>query len=80
MPRRKPKNRGGRPSKWTPEVIAPLAVALISHRASMPSAAKQAKVGKSTLYRWLRLAEEGDPRFAPLLPLVEEPRGPWFSW
>jgi hypothetical protein len=46
----------------------------------MPSAAKQAKVGKSTLYRWLRLAEEGDPRFAALLPLVEKARRPWFSW
>jgi hypothetical protein len=36
MPRRKPKNCGGRPSKWKPEVIIPPAICL---RAGMPLAA-----------------------------------------
>jgi DNA-binding phage protein len=79
MPRRTPKNRRGRPSKWTPEVIASLAVSL-GRRSSMANAAKLAKVGKSTLYRWIRLAEKGDPRFAALLPLVEEARRSWLAW
>ncbi len=65
MPRRKPKNRGGRPSKWKPEVIIPLAVGLRSGM-SMAAAAERAGVGKSTLYRWLEQARSGDPRFAAL--------------
>jgi hypothetical protein len=79
MPRRKPKNRGGRPSKWKPVAIAPLAIAL-DHRASITGAAKRAGVGKSKLSRWIRLAEQRDPRFAILLPLVKEARRPWLSW
>lgn len=31
MPCRKPRNQGGRPSKWVPEAIAPPAIAL-NHR------------------------------------------------
>ncbi len=65
MPRREPKNRGGRPLKWKPEVIIPLAISL---RAGVPmAAARKAKVGKSTLYRWLRDAQAGDPRYAALV-------------
>jgi hypothetical protein len=66
MPRRRPKNRGGRPSKWTPEVIIPLALALRDGW-PMTAAAKRAGVGKSTVNRWLAASRSGDPRFAALI-------------
>ena len=66
MPRRKLKNRGGRPSMWKPEVIIPLSIALGSGW-PMAAAARRAGVGKSTVNRWLAAARSGDPRFAALV-------------
>lgn len=78
MPQRKPKNRGGRPLKWKPEAIAPLAIAFNRHD-SMAGAAKRAGIDKSSQYRWIRVAEKGAPRFAARLPLVQGARRAWFN-
>jgi hypothetical protein len=64
---RKSKNRGGRRCGWLkPEVAFALGVALGRGR-TWTVAAREAGVGKSTLYRWYRLGENGDARFAPLV-------------
>jgi hypothetical protein len=42
--------------------------------------AREAGVGKSTLYRWFRLGASGDARFAPLvarMKAVRESRAFW---
>jgi hypothetical protein len=79
MPRRKPKNRGGRPTVMTPEVIADLAIALKSWR-SPGLAAQQVGIGESTCWRWARQARAGDPRFAWMLPLLPKPEERPATW
>jgi hypothetical protein len=73
MPRRKPKNRGGRPSKFTTPAVVAIAVAL-GDGAPLDGAAKAAGIGVSTLYRWLNRARSGDLRYGPLADLVSQAR------
>jgi hypothetical protein len=73
MPRRKPKNRGGRPSKFTTPAIVAIAAAL-GDGEPLDGAAKAAGIGISTLYRWLSRARSGDPRYGPLAGLVGQAR------
>jgi hypothetical protein len=78
--KRKPKNRGGRPCEWLkPEVAFALGLALGRNRC-WTAAAKEAGVGKSTLYRWYRLGESGDARFAPLVARMKAIRERGSFW
>ena len=78
MPKIKPK--GGRPSKWTPEIALRLGGAF-KNAYSVGDAARKAGIGKSTLHRWRRAALAGDARFAALLPLFEQLEERWpFPW
>jgi hypothetical protein len=62
-PAASPRTQGIRPSKWKPEVIIPLTIGL---RVGMPIALSvpRARVGKSTLHRWIDQTRSGDSRFA----------------
>jgi hypothetical protein len=73
MPRRKPSNRGGRPTKFTTPAVVALASALIEGE-SFEAAANAAAIGQSTLYRWLAKARAGDPRFGPLEDVISQAR------
>jgi hypothetical protein len=65
--RRKAKSKGGRPCEWLrPEFAFALGLALGRNRC-WTAAAREAGVGKSTRYRWYRLGESADARFAPLV-------------
>jgi hypothetical protein len=75
MSRRKPPNRGGRPMKLTPEVIAKLAIGFRNWGSPGP-AARNSGIARATCWRWVRQARAGDPRLSwllPLLPKVKEP-------
>ena len=65
----KPRNKGGRPSKFTPQTALSI-VADIAVGTPRDEAAKSAGVGASTFYRWLQRGRAGDPRFAPLARAV----------
>jgi hypothetical protein len=78
--RRKPRPKGGRPSDWLKSDVAfALGLALGRNRC-WTAAAKEAGVRKSTLYRWYRLRESGDARFAPLVARMKAVREhhPWW--
>jgi transposase-like protein len=79
MPRRKPKNKGGRPSKWTIPVAVELVTAM-KRGTSFQRAARDAGIGKSTLYRWVAQAQAGDPRFAIMAPLIRPAPERWYRW
>jgi hypothetical protein len=70
MPRRKPKNRGGRPCRYTPFVVTTI-VAALARGESLEKAADAAGIGVTTLYRWLALSRAGDARFARLADAVD---------
>jgi hypothetical protein len=70
MPRRKPRNRGGRPCRYTPFVITSV-MATLARGGSLEKAADAAGIGTTTLYRWLALSRAGDARFAALADAVE---------
>ena len=78
MPRRKPKNRGGRPSLWTPAVAFALGEA-IGRGLALPAAARRARIGRSTLHRWVAAARAGDPEYAPLLRTGAGIRADWMK-
>jgi hypothetical protein len=65
MSRAKTINRGGRPSKFTTDTAVALAAAL-GRGKSIEKAAREAKVGASSAYRWVARGRSGDPRFAAL--------------
>jgi hypothetical protein len=46
----------------------------------LPAAAKRAKIGRSTLHRWVAAARAGYPEFTPLLMLVEPASASRFPW
>jgi hypothetical protein len=71
--RRKPPNRGGRPSKFTTDTADALAAAL-GRGQSIETAAGTAGVGISSAYRWVALGRSGDPRFATLAALADTAR------
>jgi hypothetical protein len=73
MPRRKPRNKGGRPCRYTPFVVASITAALTQGK-SIEDAAEAAVIGTSTLYRWLALSRAGDPRFLMLADAVSQAR------
>ena len=54
MPRRKPRNKGGRPTKFTVHRAVAVACALNSGF-SLEYAARRGGIGSATLYRWLLL-------------------------
>jgi hypothetical protein len=64
-------NRGGRPSKLTPSVVLRL-VTLICQGKSIEEATWSAGVGQSTVYRWMALGRNGDPRFEGLAEALKE--------
>jgi hypothetical protein len=76
----KPKNRGGRPAKWNTETAFRLGLALQGRFTTPAEAARKAGIGKSTLFRWLRLGQAGDKRFAPLVARMTAIQENWSSW
>ena len=78
--RAKPKNKGGRPVKWNTDTAFALGLALRGRFVNPAQAAREAGIGKSTLFRWLRLGQSGDKRFATLAARVEALRKDWLSW
>ena len=71
MPRKRPRNKGGRPSKLTVAMVVKLTTALLE-RHSLEHAARESGIGVSTLYRWMARARAGDERFGPVAKLVKE--------
>src|SRR5262249_40761157 len=69
--RNKRRNRGGRPSRLTIEMVVKLTTALLERR-SLEFAARECGIGVSTLYRWMARARAGDARFGPVDKLVKE--------
>ncbi len=69
----KPKNKGGRPSKFTPATVLAI-VADIGEGKSRDEAARASGVGASTLYRWLQRGKAGDERFADLARAIRGAR------
>ncbi len=78
--RSKPKNKGGRPAKWTTDTAFALGLALQGRFTTPAEAARKAGIGKSTLSRWLRLGQEGDKRFAPLVARMNAIQENWSLW
>jgi hypothetical protein len=70
MPRSKPRNKGGRPCRYSPRTVAVIMAAL-ARGGSLDEAAAAAAIGKATLYRWLALSRGGDARFAALADAVD---------
>jgi hypothetical protein len=79
MPSRKPRTKGGRPSLWTPAVAFHLGEA-VSRGMPLAAAPKRAKIGRSTLHRWVAAAHAGDPEFTPQLKLIEPASASRFPW
>jgi hypothetical protein len=79
MPRRKPKNRGGRPCRYTPFVVTSLMAAL-ARGETLEKAADAAGIGTTTLYRWLALSRAGDARFAKLADAVDDVHRGSVTW
>jgi hypothetical protein len=78
--KRKPRNKGGRPSKLTTAMIVKLTTALLERR-SLEFAAKECGIGTSTLHRWMQRARAGGARFGPVDKLVKEAkRGRPLDW
>ena len=76
----KPKNRGGRPAKWSTDVAFALGLALQGRYTRPRLKLRKAGIGKSTLIRWFRLGEAGDKRFAPLVAQMKAIRQNWSLW
>ncbi len=73
MRRKRDRDRGGRPSKFTtPAALA--IVAAVGDGKSFDEAARSAGVGSTTLYRWLALGRAGDRRFADLAGAIGQAR------
>ena len=69
--RRKPPNRGGRPTRFTTDAAVALTAAF--GRGETPeTAARSTGVGCSTVFGWLALGRAGDPQFAALAELAGE--------
>jgi hypothetical protein len=68
MPRRKPRNKGGRPCRYTPGVFTSIMAAL-ARGGNLCEAA--AAIGKATLYRWIALSRAGNARFVALADAVD---------
>jgi hypothetical protein len=75
----KQKSRGGRPAKWNPETAFALGLALQGRFTTPGEAARRAGIGKSTLHRWIRAGQNGDPRFTCLVARLKATaeRWPW---
>jgi hypothetical protein len=70
MPRKRPRNPGGRPTKYTATRVLRL-VAAVAEGQPRSEAATLAGIGDSTLERWLAAGRAGHPDFAPLVDAVE---------
>jgi hypothetical protein len=72
MPRRNPRNRnkGGRPCCYTAPTLAVI-VAALARGGDFGEAATAAGVGRSSLYRWIKLSRGGDARFHGLADAIE---------
>lgn len=64
-------NKGGRPTKRTPEIERAICDA-IRRGHYMEHAAPLAGVSKQTVYTWLKAGEEGDPAYVGFLDAVKE--------
>ena len=75
----KSKGRGGRPAKWNTDVAFALGLALQGRFTTPGEAARRAGVGRSTLRRWIRAGQNGDPRFTCLVARLKAmaERWPW---
>jgi transposase len=74
MRRKKPPNRGGRPSKLTMTVALSLVAGARKYH-SCDEVARSAGLGPATLYRWLARGRRGDPTYKVLFDAVREARG-----
>jgi hypothetical protein len=70
MPRRKLRNRPGRPLGYTASTLAVI-VAALARGGDFGEAATAAGIGRSSLYRWLQLSRAGDARFHGLADAIE---------
>jgi hypothetical protein len=61
-----PGDKGGRPTRFTTAVAVALTRSLMRHE-RLVDAARQIGVGKTTAYRWLASARDGDPRYSMLV-------------
>lgn len=75
MPRRRPRNKGGRPTQLTVDIALRLGLAL-GRRRSVEYAASQTAIGRSTLYKWVERGRAGDPRYATLAAILAKPKPP----
>jgi hypothetical protein len=71
MPRKRPRNPGGRPTKYTAARVLRL-VSAIGAGKSRAEAAEAAGIGDTTLERWLTKGRSGHPDFAPLVQAVRQ--------
>jgi hypothetical protein len=69
MPRKRPRNPGGRPTKYTAARVLRL-VSAIAEGKSRAAAAEAAGIGETTLERWLTKGRSGHLDFAPLVKVV----------
>ena len=70
MPRRKPRNKGGRPCRYSPRAACVI-LGSLARGGSLDEAAAAAAIGKATLYRWIALSRAGNARFAALADAVD---------
>jgi hypothetical protein len=76
MPRRRPKGKPGRKSRYTPDVALKLGVSFGRNPRAMVRAAAAAGVGYVTLYDWLKRGKAGDPRYATFAAIAKPPGPP----
>src|SRR5262245_30388489 len=78
-PRRKSRNRGRRPSKFTTPTLVVIAASLRAGR-SLDESARPAGIGPASLFRWMAKARGGEPRFGPLEEIFRQARESGQDW
>jgi len=70
MSRRKPKSKGGRPTKFTIPAAVTLACSL-NMGATLLDAARHAKISEATIHRWIDKALQGVDPYSVLLEVLK---------
>jgi hypothetical protein len=70
MPRKRPRNKGGRPTRFTPSTALRLGFAL-GRGCTVEDAAEFAGVGVSTAYRWCARGRMGGSKFDHLAAIAD---------